>query len=55
MQCHECKEEADDLTRVKVDGKFRKLCEDCHELWNEQQEIAAEAGQVMRGMMEYKG
>ena len=31
------------------------LCPDCHELFTEQQEIAAEAGAAMRGMMEYKG
>lgn len=55
MQCQECHEETDELTRVKVEGKNRKLCEDCLELWNEQQEIAAEAGRAMRGMMEYKG
>ena len=40
MQCQECHEETDELTRVKVEGKNRKLCEDCLELWNEQQEIA---------------
>lgn len=55
MQCDECREEADDLTRVKDDGKTRRLCEDCHELWAEQREIAAEAGRAMREMMEYKG
>lgn len=55
MQCAECGEQTDELTRVKDDGKVRTLCEDCHELWNEQREIAAEAGRAMRDMMEYKG
>jgi ribosomal protein L31 len=55
MNCHECGEESDELTTVKDDGKRRKLCPECHEVWIEQQEIAAEAGRAMRGMMEYKG
>ena len=55
MKCKECGEESDELTVVKEDGKRRKLCPDCHELWTEQQEIAAEAGRAMRGMMGYKG
>jgi ribosome-binding protein aMBF1 (putative translation factor) len=55
MACQECGEESDELVRVTVDGKSRKLCPDCHELHVEQQEIAAEAGAAMRGMMEYKG
>jgi hypothetical protein len=55
MECQECGEESDELVRVTVEGKARKLCPDCHELFEEQQEIAAEAGAAMRGMMEYKG
>ena len=42
MQCAECGEETDELTRVKEGGKTRKLCEDCRELWAEQREIEAE-------------
>ena len=55
MECQECGEESDELVRVKVEGKSRKLCPECHEVFVEQQEIAAEAGAAMRGMMEYKG
>jgi hypothetical protein len=55
MECQACGEESDELVRVTVEGKGRKLCPDCHELFLEQQEIAAEAGAAMRGMMEYKG
>lgn len=54
-QCQECGEESDDLTAVKEKGKQRKLCPDCHELWQEQREIESEAGRAMRDMMEYKG
>ena len=55
MECSECGEESDELTSVKENGKRRKLCPDCHELWAEQREIEAEAGRAMREMMEYKG
>lgn len=55
MECQECGEESDELVKVTVDRKTRKLCPDCHEIFVEQQEIAAEAGAAMRGMMEYKG
>lgn len=55
MECQDCKEESDELVKVTVDGKARKICHDCRDIVLEQQEIAAEAGAVMRGMMEYKG
>jgi protein-arginine kinase activator protein McsA len=53
--CQECQEESDELTTVTQDGKRRKLCPECHEIWAEQREIEEEAGRAMRGMMEYKG
>ncbi len=55
MECQDCGEESDELVRVTADRKARKICPDCHELFVEKQEIAAEAGAAMRGMMEYKG
>lgn len=55
MECQECGEESDELVKVTVDRKARKLCPDCHEIFVEKQEIEAEAGSAMRGMMEYKG
>ncbi len=55
MECQDCGEESDELVKVTVDRKARKICPDCHEIFVEKQEIAAEAGSAMRGMMEYKG
>lgn len=55
MECQECGDESDELIKVTVERKVRKLCPDCHELFVEKQEIEAEAGSAMRGMMEYKG
>jgi ribosome-binding protein aMBF1 (putative translation factor) len=55
IECQECGEESEELTAVKVEGKTRKLCPECLELFEEKREIEAEAGRAMRGMMEYKG
>lgn len=53
--CKECEDEVDDIVRVKVDGKFQKLCEDCADIVREQLEIAEASQDAMREMMEYKG
>ena len=53
--CSECGDETDDLTKVKDSGVTRYLCSDCHEIFEEQQQIAEEATRAMREMMEYKG
>lgn len=55
IECQECGDESDELTVVKEGSKKRKLCPDCLEVWQEKQEIEAEAGRAMRDMMEYKG
>ncbi|MBK6923439.1 MAG: hypothetical protein IPH07_38990 [Deltaproteobacteria bacterium] len=55
MECQECGEESDELIKLTVDRKVRKLCPQCHEIAVEKAEIDAAAGEAMRGMMEYKG
>jgi ribosome-binding protein aMBF1 (putative translation factor) len=55
MKCKLCGEEADELRSVKVQGRARKVCEDCADRLEEEAEIGAEAESVMQGMMEYKG
>jgi hypothetical protein len=55
MTCQECGEEVDEVFRMKVKGKMRKLCEECVEVIQEEQEIASEAQGMMRNLMEYKG
>ncbi len=54
-KCQQCGEDSDEITRVKVDRKTVRMCETCLEEHQEQEEIAAEAQGVMRGLMEYKG
>ena len=53
--CKGCDEEVDQLVTVKVDGKSKKLCEDCADRAREQSEIAQESESVVQGMMGFKG
>jgi ribosome-binding protein aMBF1 (putative translation factor) len=53
--CKSCGEEADELHSVKVNGRARKLCEECAELAREAQEIAEESESVVQGMMGFRG
>lgn len=53
--CKQCGEDADELFSAKVNGRRRKVCEDCLELIQEQQAIAEESEAVIQNMMGYKG
>lgn len=54
-KCKECGEESQTLIRVEVDGKPRKLCEDCADRAREQAEVAEESEGVVQAMMGFKG
>jgi ribosome-binding protein aMBF1 (putative translation factor) len=53
--CKQCGDEADQLVTVKVDGKAKKMCEDCADRAREQGEIAEQSEAVVQGMMGFKG
>ena len=53
--CKQCGEEVEALVTVKVDGKAKKLCEDCADRAREQAEIAEQSESVVQGMMGFKG
>jgi ribosome-binding protein aMBF1 (putative translation factor) len=53
--CKECENEVDALVSVKVDGKSKKLCEDCADRVREQAEVAEASESVVQGMMGFKG
>jgi ribosome-binding protein aMBF1 (putative translation factor) len=53
--CKECDDEVDALVTVKVDGKARKVCEECSDKLREQAAIAEESESVVQGMMGFKG
>ena len=53
--CKQCGDEVDSLVSVKVDGKAKKMCEDCADRAREQGEIAEQSEAVVQGMMGFKG
>jgi hypothetical protein len=53
--CKGCGEDADELVAVSVNGKTKKLCEDCADRANEQNEIAEASESVVQDMMGFKG
>ena len=53
--CKECDNEVDSLVSVKVDGKAKKLCEDCADRAREAGEVAEQSEAVVQQMMGFKG
>jgi protein-arginine kinase activator protein McsA len=53
--CKNCKEDSEALVTVKVDGKPKKMCEECADRAREQDEIAEQSEAVVQGMMGFKG
>lgn len=53
--CKSCGDEVDQLVAVKVDGKAKKLCEDCADRAREEAEVAEASESVVQGMMGFKG
>jgi ribosome-binding protein aMBF1 (putative translation factor) len=53
--CKACGQEAEGLVNIKVDGKTKKLCEDCADLANEQADIAQQSEGVVQQMMGFTG
>jgi ribosome-binding protein aMBF1 (putative translation factor) len=54
-KCQSCGEESDELVKVKVGGKAKRLCEDCADRAREEEEIAEQSEAVVRDMMGFKG
>jgi ribosome-binding protein aMBF1 (putative translation factor) len=53
--CKVCDDEVDNLVSVKVDGKAKKMCEDCADRAREQAEVAEASEAVVQNMMGFKG
>jgi hypothetical protein len=53
--CKECGDEAESLVAVKVDGKSRKMCEECADRAREANEVAEQSEAVVQSMMGFKG
>ena len=53
--CKVCGEEVDELVAVSVNGRKKKMCEDCADEAREQDEIAEQSESVVQEMMGFKG
>jgi ribosome-binding protein aMBF1 (putative translation factor) len=53
--CKQCGDDAEQLVTVKVEGKAKKMCEDCADRAREQGEIAEASEAVVQNMMGFKG
>lgn len=53
--CKQCGDETDSLVAVKVDGKSRKMCEECADRAREASEVAEQSEAVVQSMMGFKG
>jgi ribosome-binding protein aMBF1 (putative translation factor) len=53
--CKECDNEVDRLLTVKVNGKAKKLCEDCADRAREEAEVAEASESAVQSMMGFKG
>jgi ribosome-binding protein aMBF1 (putative translation factor) len=54
-ECKSCGNDVDELVSVKVDGRTKKLCEDCADRVREQGEVAEQSESVVQNMMGFKG
>jgi len=53
--CKSCQDEVETLVSVKVNGKAKKLCEDCADRAREADAVAEESEAVVQQMMGFKG
>jgi hypothetical protein len=53
--CKACGEDVDELTTVTVQGKRKKLCEECAEEAEQQESMAEASEAAVQQMMGFKG
>jgi ribosome-binding protein aMBF1 (putative translation factor) len=53
--CKSCDSEVETLLSVKIEGRTKKVCEECADRAREQEEIAEQSESVVQGMMGFKG
>lgn len=54
-RCNGCGEDVDELQKLKIDGKVKKLCEDCADAARAEAQVAEESEAAVQQMMGYKG
>lgn len=53
--CKVCGEEVDELVSMKIDGRLKKVCEECAEEVEQDAQIAEESEAAVQQMMGFKG
>lgn len=53
--CKSCGEEVEELFSIKVEGRTRRLCEDCVDQAGEQEDILRESEAAVQRMMGFRG
>ncbi len=53
--CKSCGDEVDELQAVRIDGRTKKMCEDCADRAREEGEVAEQSEAVVQQMMGFKG
>ena len=53
--CKSCGEQVQETVRVKIQDRFKVVCEDCAELAREAAEVSEESEAVVQQMMGFKG
>lgn len=53
--CKVCGEEVDELVSMKIDGRLKKVCEECAEEFEQDAQIAEESEAAVQQMMGFKG
>jgi hypothetical protein len=53
--CKQCGEEVEELVAVSVEGKKKRMCEDCASTHAEEDAIAQESEAAVQKMMDFKG
>lgn len=54
-ECKLCGDEVEELVKVRVEGRAKRVCEDCADRLREEAEIAEESEAVIQQMMGFRG
>ncbi len=53
--CKACQEEVDELVTVTIDGRRQRVCEDCAEQAEQDEQMARDSEAAIQQMMGFKG
>ena len=53
--CKACQDEVDELVTVRVAGRKQRVCEDCAERLQQEEDIAEESEAAVQQMMGFRG